>query len=257
MRHTSTSHFLSLLALLALLLPAPSALSETVGENDGASEQASTTSVASAAKVRLPIYQPPKVGKPARTVGGGSRGPGDGIPELYVLVPDHVGQTASEQPSLFWYVDEVPKSPTRIDFTLLDEDGIDPLVQVSLGPINRAGIQRIQLSDYGVKLEKGIEYEWSVSLVPDAKERAKDIVSTGWIDRVAAPSDLDSELAASASASDKAGAVYVFASKGLWYDALAALDEQIQAQPGDKELSAIRAALLQQVGLDDVAKASL
>ncbi len=235
---------------LALALPAGA---ETSAEEAKAS-QAKQTASASAPALRLPIYKPPRVGKPARTVGGGSRGPGDGIPELYVLVPNHVGQTASEQPALFWFIDELPAEPMRVDFTLLDEDGIDPIVQVTLPAITRAGIHRIDLAQYGVKLQPGVEYEWSVSLVPDEKARAKDIVASGFIDRVEKPSGIDSELAES---DHKASAVYVFASRGLWYDALTAIDEQIEKQPGDAELSQIRAALLRQVGLETVAERSL
>ena len=63
----------------------------------------------------VPVYRPPKLGKPRMTVGGGSRGPGKGFPALYVLVPDHVGQTTSSQPSLFWFVDDVPRPTGRID----------------------------------------------------------------------------------------------------------------------------------------------
>ncbi len=255
-RKTSQSSFVSIATLLgvSVFVVAPPASATEADATLQAGNADTTPSVASAPRVRLPVYQPPRVGKPARTIGGGSRGPGDGYPELYVLVPAHVAQTALEQPSLFWYVDEVPKLPMRVDFTLLDEDGVDPLVQVSLAAIERAGIHRIRLSDYGVKLQPGIEYEWSVSLVPDEKARSKDIVATGWIDRVEASSGTDAK---SMNEENKDGAVHAFASKGLWYDALAEIDDQIRAQPNDKELSAMRAALLRQVGLEDVANASL
>ena len=36
------------------------------------------------AKATRPVYQPPKLGKPARTVGGGSRGSKDKVPTLFV-----------------------------------------------------------------------------------------------------------------------------------------------------------------------------
>ena len=262
-RKTSQTSFVSIVTFLgvSLFVVAPPALAAEADATLQEGDADTTPSVASAPRVRLPVYQPPRVGKPARTIGGGSRGPGDGYPELYVLVPAHVAQTTLEQPSLFWYVDEVPKFPMRVDFTLLDEDGDDPLVQVSLAAIERAGIHRIRLSDYGVKLQPGIEYEWSVSLVPDEKARSKDIVATGWIDRVATSSGTDAEPSGTdekgMNEENKDSAVHVFASKGLWYDALAEIDDQIQAQPNDKELSAMRAALLRQVGLEDVANASL
>jgi hypothetical protein len=229
---------------MAAFLSAPTAFAD----GDGAASVGSNESAATASSgkpIRLPLYKPPKVGKPARTVGGGSRGPGDGYPDVYVLVPAHVAQTAMDQPSLFWYLDEVPKDMDRVVFTLLDEDGIEPLVEVSLKSIDRPGIHRIKLSDYGVKLEQGIEYEWSVSLVPNAASQATGVTATGWIDRVKA-----------SPAQDQAS-VYDLAASGLWYDALATLDEQIASQPGNGDAVKMRAALLRQVGLVAVADATL
>ena len=74
----------------------------------------------------MPIYRPDAVGKPARTVGGGSRGPGDGFPALYALVPDHVARTASRQPALLWYIDAVPKAGTRFGSRCWSRRGTSP-----------------------------------------------------------------------------------------------------------------------------------
>jgi hypothetical protein len=203
-------------------------------------------------KSRLPIYRPPSVGKPAHSVGGGTRGPGDGSPALYVLVPNHVAQTASSQPSLFWFVDNAPGAQARMEFTLLDEDGIEPLVQARLETPEAAGIYRIRLSEYGVELKQGIEYEWSVAMVLDPEKSGKDIVSTGWIDRVGRADGLDEQLS---SAGGKQ-AVNVLAQEGLWYDALTTLGDQLEKRPTDAGLTDARAALLQQVGLAEVATAT-
>lgn len=47
--------------------------------------------------------------------------------------------------------------------------------------------------------------------------------------------------------------VFVYAENGIWYDAIASVSTRIEAAPSDPELRAQRAALLQQVGLSDVA----
>ena len=189
------------------------------------------------------------LGKPAHTVGGGSRGTSDKIPALFVVTPDHVGQTASAQPSLFWYVDQVPDASFRIEFTLLDEEGVEPLVEKVLATPTRAGIHRIRLADYGVQLVPGSEYEWSVALVLDPNERSKDIVATGWIDRVEPSEQLVSRLASESRAEVAA----VYAAEGLWYDAVAALSDEIDRAPADARLQQQRADLLRQVGLDEAA----
>lgn len=196
------------------------------------------------------VYKPPSLGKPARTVGGGSRGTTGKVPVLFVVTPDHVGQTTSDQPSLFWYIDHVPDGPLRIEFTLLDEEGVDPLVETTLETPKNGGIHRIRIDDYSVKLAPGSEYEWSVALILDPDERSKDIVATGWIDRVQASDELASRLATAGS--DQAAGVY--AAEGLWYDAVAGLSDQIDRNPADAQLHQQRADLLRQVGLDEAAR---
>jgi len=214
-----------------------------------------TPQAASAAKgakaAARPVYQPPKLGKPARTVGGGSRGSRDKVPALFVVAPEHVGRTSSPNPSLFWFVDRVPDSSIRVEFTLLDEDSIEPLVEAVLPTPKRAGVHRIRLSDYGVKLDPGAEYEWSVSLVLDPNERSKDIVATSWIDRIPPSDQLKSRLAAEGATAS------VYAEEGLWYDAIAALSDQIERDPGNVKLAEQRADLMRQVGLDEIAKGAV
>jgi len=196
------------------------------------------------------VYKPPQLGKPARTVGGGSRGTSGTVPVLFVVTPDHVGRTTSAQPSLFWYIDQVPATVPRIEFTLLDEDGVEPLVDTTLETPKHGGIHRIRLADYGVKLTPGSEYEWSVALVLDPNERSKDIVATGWIDRVEPSQELESRL--EAAGSDGIPAVY--ADEGVWYDAVAGLSDQIDRRPDDARLRQQRADLLRQVGLEEAAE---
>jgi len=196
-------------------------------------------------------YQPPKLGKPARSVGGGSRGSSDTIPSMYLLVPDHVGQTISASPSLFWYVDRVPESSVRIEFTILDEDSIAPLFETTLPAPAAPGLQRIRLAELGVDLAPGSEYEWSVALILDPDERSKDVVATGWIDRVEATSALTSRIEGGGDAAA------VYAEAGLWYDALTAISDEIDRHPGDSGLRQQRADLFRQVRLDEVADSSI
>lgn len=213
--------------------------------SDAKAQAASAQKTAKAAT--RPVYQPPKLGKPARTVGGGSRGSRDKVPALFVVAPEHVGRTSSANPSLFWFVDRVPDASIRVEFTLLDEDSVDPLVQTVLQTPKRAGVHRIRLSDYGVKLDPGAEYEWSVSLVLDPNERSKDIVATSWIDRIPESGELKSRLASEGATAT------VFAEEGLWYDAIGALSDEIDGDPGNVQLAEQRADLLRQVGLDVIA----
>jgi hypothetical protein len=195
------------------------------------------------------VYQPPARGRPAHTVGGATRGTGDKVPVLFVVTPDHVGQTTSAQPSLFWYIDRVPDAAIQIEFTLLDEESIKPLAEGFIVTPKGAGVHRIRLADYGVRLSRGVEYEWSVALILDPNDRSKDVVATGWIDRVEPSAQLTSRL--EAEGRERAAAVY--ANEGIWYDAFAALSDQIDRNPEDDRLRQYRTALLRQVGLDQAA----
>ena len=193
-------------------------------------------------------------GSPAGRVGGGSRGIGGGsLPVLAALVPDHVARTLSEQPSLFWYIDVAPKPGTRLVFSLLDEDSIEPIREVTL-ELTEPGVQRIPLAAQDVRLGPGIEYEWSVALVLDPEQRSSDIIASGWISRL---SEAPAGFASRIQAAEARERVTVYAEAGLWYDALAAISDLIDQNPGDASLRAIRAALLRQVGFQDVARAQM
>jgi hypothetical protein len=189
----------------------------------------------------LPVYVPPKRGKPRARIGGGVRGVDHMWPSLFTLVPDHVGQTSSAQPSLFWYVDSLPEPDIEIVFTLMEEEGIEPLIETPLPRPAHAGIQRLDLAAFGAKLEAGRSYEWFVALVVDPEQRGRDIVTAGWIDRVEAPGGL---AAASGTPS-----VEAYAENGLWYDALAAAADAVRAAPEDPKALRTRDTLLLQVGL--------
>ena len=195
------------------------------------------------------LYVAPDRGKPVKPTGGATRGSDKKIPLMFALTPDHVGQTVSAQPSLFWYLDRIPDTSMRIEFTLFDQASDEPEVEAALAAPERVGIQRIRLADYGVELKPGAEYEWSVTLVVDPEKRSKDVVVTGWIDRIEESGQLATRL--ESESGKRAAAIY--AEEGIWYDSFAALNDQIDGNPGDANLRTQRVEVLRQVGLDQVA----
>jgi hypothetical protein len=227
------------------------AVAAGAADEKGEGTQAKAAAQSAARPPSRPVYQPPALNKPTRTVGGGSRGTRDKVPALFVVAPEHVGQTTSASPSLFYFVDRVPDPSIRVEFTLLDADGVEPLVEKMLPTPKRAGVHRVRLSDFDVKLDPGAEYEWSVALVLDPNERSKDIVATSWIDRVPESADLKSRIAA------EGASAATYADAGLWYDAIAALSDQIDGDPSNVQLAEQRADLLRQVGLDEIAKGAV
>jgi hypothetical protein len=122
---------------------------------------------------------------------------------------------------------------------------------VKVDRANKTGVQRLKLSDHGVKLAPGVEYQWVVALVTDSENRSTDLVASGAIKRVETEADLKAKISQATPAS-LAG---IYAEAGIWYDALAALSDQIEAQPDNKALRQTRADLLRQVGLNGAAQA--
>ena len=241
-------HIAAVVFALALIAGAAAANEKEDGKSSsspaesGKTEKAKIAPVESAPpNVHVPVYYPPKRGKPRARIGGGVRGVDHMWPSLFTLVPDHVGRTIADQPSLFWYVDSLPEPDVEIVFTLMEIDGIEPLIEKRLPRPVRAGIQRLDLSAFGARLETGRSYEWFVAPVVDPEQRGRDIVTAGWIDRVEAPGGL-----ATPSGAPSAGA---YAEHGLWYDALAAAADGMRAAPEDPEARQTRDALLLQVGL--------
>jgi hypothetical protein len=235
------------LQILCAVLVLPGTLAGTspaAAAEQGKPESAAEKPAAAPAAV---VYQPPRRGAPRARVGGGTRGPGGQDDLLTVLAPDHVGLTMQAQPTLYWYA-RTPAA-ARFRFALINDTEIEPLLEIDTGQDTVAGIQQLDLQDYDITLTPGVEYEWSVALVRDENNRSADIVTSGVIERVTPAAELVDRLAGSSGAER----VRLYAAEGLWYDALDSLSGLIVAAPDDRALTAMRTALLEQIGLQEIA----
>ncbi|MHB8880687.1 MAG: DUF928 domain-containing protein [Thermodesulfovibrionales bacterium] len=188
------------------------------------------------------------VGRPAIRIGGGTRGAGDITPVLAALAPDHVGLTTLEKPTLCWYLSD--RARTRLEITINDEASPRPVFEREFTEAAEPGIQCMSLAGYDVSLTPDIEYQWFVAIVVDPEHRSRDIVSSGMIKRVAPSPQLILQLGSAGSGLGKAA---VYASEGIWYDALSLLSAEIAERKEDKGLRAERARMLEQAGLSSAA----
>ncbi|MBC8018961.1 MAG: DUF928 domain-containing protein [Verrucomicrobia bacterium] len=235
------------LSALIALLPFQAGAAEVSKPAQEKTKQAATASNVAKATPATPTYKPPLRGAPAGRVGGGTRGATDRESfSLLALAPDHIGYTVQDQPCLYWYISKPTAYP--VELTLTERNAVKPLVETTLKAPDRGGIHSVCLADYGVKLRKNVQYKWFVTLVTDASHRSKDILAGGIMSLVDAPPSLQDRLKASAG-----NATSVYAEEGLWYDALGALSSMIDASPDNTELRKQRAALLEQVGLNEAA----
>ena len=164
-----------------------------------------------------------------------------------VIAPDHVGLTLQEQPVLYWYISSLTTYP--IELTLTEVDGVIPLIEKRIEAVSEPGIQRVELRDYGVTLEIGKRYKWFVAVIVDPEGRSKDVSASGFIERVD-PVQVSFRL----SDTNKEDTVRAYAEAGIWYDAFSTISQMIDALPKDVVLHDYRASLLEQVGLEEVAK---
>ncbi len=196
---------------------------------------------------QTPLYEPPRRGAPSVRVGGGSRGLAGRTFTLSVLAPEHTGWTTQEQPTLYWYASE--PVPTSVQLTIIEEDAIQPLLELNLNPPMKPTIQALSLEGQDIHLQPDREYQWFVAVVNNPEQRSNDIVAGGVITRVV-PSD---PVRAKLREAGKAELPQIYAEAGLWYDAIEAISERINAKPDDRQLREQRASLLEQVGLPEVA----
>jgi hypothetical protein len=195
---------------------------------------------ATSGSVVVPIYKPPLRGAPRTRVGGGTRGPSDPQPALYVLAPEHTGLTTQEQPTLYWYISKPARA--RIEISLADEQSIEPLLETTLEIVSKPGVQSIRLADYGIRLKPGVEYQWSIAIVNDPSQRSQDLVASAGIRLV--------ELGAVPQCSGLA-CVTRDAERGYWYDAIDSLERLIEAEPGNDAYLGVQKALMKQLVLPE------
>lgn len=195
------------------------------------------------------LYIPPRKGAPASGMkrGGGTRGMNMSVPVISVLAPDHVGWTLHAQPVLYWVASTQQNLP--YEFVLIADGAESPIIEAKLPQPVHPGIQQIRLSDYQVKLSPGERYQWSVALVLDSDEPSGNIVAKGIIERV----DRDKLEPPLPRVLAKADAPRCFAESGVWYDAVAAISDLIEASPANVQLLRQQALLLEQGGLGEVA----
>lgn len=198
--------------------------------------------------LQLPVYTPPKKLTPRARVGGALRGSESHEPELVALVPDHVGLTVKQTPTLNWYLSKPTTYPLR--FTLNDTQKVTPLYEGPLPAPTKEGVQSIDLKALGLTLEPNVQYRWFVSASPNPESPSRDIVAGGMIERCEFSECL---TLTSVSLTCDRESVRTNALVGFWYDAMGCVCSLIEKEPTDPSLRRLRAALLRQVGLNGVA----
>lgn len=224
-----------LIAATAAALLSSTALAQADSQRQSADEQAT--------------YKPPLRGAPLTRVGGGTRSFGSAL-AVNVLAPSDTGYTLQEKPTIYWFASQPIDKPVEITITSTEslQDAAKPLFEITLQPPLAKGIHAFRLTDHGVALKPGVEYQWFVAVVHNAAQRSNDVLAGGTIKRVT-----DNPVQAQLKQASQAQLPALYADAGIWYDAIDQLSRQISANQSDRQLRERRAALLDQVGLREAA----
>ena len=196
------------------------------------------------AQIRMPSYRPPADAARRTRVSGTVRSDASAL-ELTALAPDHVARTLRESPTLLWALTGDAPVEGSFGLVLLEPDSEEPLFDGAIEPPARAGLQRIDLVALGVALPPEVEIVWSVVFSPDPRDPSRDQVATGWIRR------LSVERAGTLEPAPVEERAAVYARQGLWYDALALLDDLRREHPRDLSLRKALESLLRQGGVQE------
>lgn len=174
---------------------------------------------------------------------------------LTALIPSsNIGVTLAEYPTFFFYVPDVNLEGVEGEFILRNQDeqeiykenvtlhAGDSIVRVELAP-----------SPDLPPLEAGKSYYWVFSLLLDKVDRSNNTDVAGWIKRVEPDSTIKTQLFAAADKAQPA----IYASNGIWYEALTSLAKLRCASPNDTTILSNWTSLLQQVELPEIAKKPL
>jgi hypothetical protein len=167
---------------------------------------------------------------------------------LIALAPSGPALTTRNQPTLFYFQSGTPQEAAArsLTFTLVEPGVAEPLLK-AVANQSEPGIRRLQLARHGVSLKPGVRYDWRVALSEGGEERSKDVFASAPI-QYTEPSQALLE-ALQAEPERKAE---IYAEHGIWYDALVEISNQILENPQNQDLLALRASLLEQVGLGRV-----
>jgi hypothetical protein len=194
------------------------------------------------ATIPLPLL--PLQGLPGGTVDGKARGTIERatlLPTVEIIAPEkYSGRTASAAPSLYFYVSKWVDYPML--FAIRAPHQPRPIIEISIPTPQAPGIHAIHLADHGVRLEMDITYTMSIVVILNPDAPSRDIVATATLVRV--PRDLSLDAAVSTAPAPRR--VALFASAGLWYDAVAVAEDLNQHTLLD--------AMMSQVGLAEPAR---
>lgn len=166
---------------------------------------------------------------------------------LTALIPQsNVGITVAQYPTFFFYIPDANLEGVKAQFQLSNNEW-KAVYEKTMKLKAPDSIVSVDFSDSPSlpSLEVGKSYRWSFDVILDEGDRMDSVNVTGWIKRVSLDSTLQHKLD-TALPQEKPT---IYASNGLWYDALTSLAKLRCSYPNNATFSSDWESLLQQVRL--------
>lgn len=170
-------------------------------------------------------------GRPGQQTAGESRGSCASLdaPIEAVIPVSHSGKTTLAHPSFWVYFPYSTISSHRVEFILQDESRED-IWRSQPQPLNRdRGYQRFSLPTQAPPLKEEVWYRWYVKVYCGSQTASAQYVQ-GWVKRVPLSSRLYVTLQNQQPQSQ------IYATHGIWYDAVDSILNVEQNQPGNLNL---------------------
>lgn len=202
-------------------------------------------------------YKPPRRGIPTRREGAGTRSPSDrcmtGQLPLMALTPsDNFSLTIAKTPVFFWFVPGTEAQTA--EFRLLDRTDKE-IYTTSIPVTNVPGVVGVQIPPpVANQLTPGTDYIWQFSLKCSANDPSKNPFIEGIVQRIEPTDSLRNALTSARTPREIAS---VYASAGIWHEAIATLAVKRCNQPVDPTVKTGWRTLLQSVGLEQYANVPL
>ena len=162
-------------------------------------------------------------GRSGNRDGGASRGGCPAVqPHITALMPtSNWGTTVAPRPTFWFYVPYSPQDATSGELVLLDREW-NVISQITFRLTETPGLVSITIPATEPELEINKEYRWIFKLFCEGEESSSSSPNfvRGWVQRIELSLALNARLNAARPRQD-----IVYASQGIWYDALAHLAE--------------------------------
>jgi hypothetical protein len=201
-------------------------------------------------------YTPPRRGIPGRREGAGTRSPNNCVSSkmpLTALSPaDSFSLTTSQTPTLFWYI---PKTNAVMGELRITDDSDKDIYSAVMPLSGGSGVLSHSLPKSVTNdMEPGKDYRWQFALICNASQPSINPFVEGIVQRIEIDNGLMSSLQKAASVRDRAS---VYASSGIWQDAIATLAQERCTNPKDPALLTSWNTLLKSVRLEAFAQEPL